>query len=152
MGWLEIGEAVEATITAEVTTIIITVEVTAETKVKVDSIVEVVVVANTAVDTKTTAEAVKEDTKITAGAVKEVMAVVEVVAVTAGAGTIIKMRVAIRMMVATTVSMEDSRVMATTSGAVEAAEAMINNAGNEPVVKEAEETGGIKRIEYKSPS
>jgi len=29
---------------------------------------------------------------------------------------------------------------------------MINNAGNEPVVKEAEETGGIKRIEYKSPS
>jgi len=94
-----------------------------------------VVVANTAVDTKTTAEAVKE-----------VMAVVEVVAVTAGAGTII------RMMVATTVSMEDSRVMATTSGAVEAAEAMINNAGNEPVVKEAEETGGIKRIEYKSPS
>jgi len=63
-----------------------------------------------------------------------------------GAGTII------RMMVATTVSMEDSRVMATTSGAVEAAEAMINNAGNEPVVKEAEETGGIKRIEYKSPS
>merc|ERR1712238_423889 len=152
MGWLEIGEAVEATITAEVTTIIITVEVTAETKVKVDSIVEVVVVANTAVDTKTTAEAVKEDTKITAGAVKEVMSVVEVVAVTAGAGTIIKMRVAIRMMVATTVSMEDSRVMATTSGAVEAAEAMINNAGNEPVVKEAEETGGIKRIEYKSPS
>merc|ERR1712238_483774 len=130
----------------------------AETKVKVDSIVEVVVVANTAVDTKTTAEAVKEDTKITAGAVKEVMAVVEVVAVTAGAGTIIKMRGAIRMrmgirmMVATTVSMEDSRVMATTSGAVEAAEAMINNAGNEPVVKEAEEIGGIKRIEYKSPS
>merc|ERR1712204_32278 len=110
--------------------------VTVETKVKVDSIVEVVVVANTAVDTKTTA-----------GAVKEVMAVVEVVAaVTAGAGTIIK------MMVATTVSMEDSRVMATTSGAVEAAEAMINNAGNEPVVKEAEETGGIKRIEYKSRS
>lgn len=132
--WLEIGEAVEVTITAEVTTITIAVEVTAETKVKVDSIVEVVVVANTAVDTKTTAEAVKE-----------VMAVAEVVAVTAGAGTII------RMMVATTVSMEDSRVMATTSGAVEAAEAM-NNAGNEPVVKEAEETGGIKRIEYKSPS
>ena len=57
---LEIGEAVEATITAEVTTITITVEVTAETKVKVDSIVEVVVVANTAVGTKTTAEAVKE--------------------------------------------------------------------------------------------
>jgi len=84
--------------------------------------------------------------------VKEVMAVVEVVAVTAGAGTIIRMRVVTRMMVATTVSMEDSRVMATTSGAVEAAEAMINNAGNEPVVKEAEETGGIKRIEYKSPS
>ena len=50
----------EATITAEVTTITITVEVTAETKVKVDSIVEVVVVANTAVGTKTTAEAVKE--------------------------------------------------------------------------------------------
>merc|ERR1712008_227632 len=111
--WLEIGEAVEATITAEVTTITITVEVTVETKVKVDSIVEVVVVANTVVDTKTTV-----------GAVKEVMAVVEVVAVTAGAGTII------RMMVATMVSMEDSRVMATTSGAVEAAEAMINNAGN----------------------
>merc|ERR1712183_420003 len=131
----EIGEAVEVTITAEVTTITIAVEVTAETKVKVDSIVEVVVVANTAVDTKTTAEAVKE-----------VMAVVEVVAATAGAGTIIRMKVA------TTVSMEDSRVMATTSGAVEAAEAMINNAGNEPVVKEAEETGGIKRIEYKSPS
>merc|ERR1712008_239485 len=104
-------------------------------KVKVDSIVEVVVVANTAVDTKTTVEAVKE-----------VMAVVEVVAVTAGAGTII------RMMVATMVLMEDSRVMATTSGAVEVVEAMINNAGNEPVVKEAEETGGIKRIEYKSPS
>merc|ERR1712238_96577 len=116
----------------------------------VDSIVEVVVVANTAVDTKTTAEAV--NTKTTVEAVKEVMAVVEVVAVTAGAGTIIRMRVVIRMMVATTVSMEDSRVMATTSGAVEAAEAMINNAGNEPVVKEAEETGGIKRIEYKSPS
>merc|ERR1712172_195571 len=96
---------------------------------------EVVVVANTAVDTKTTAEAVKE-----------VMAVVEVVAVTAGADTII------RMMVATTVSMEDSRVMATTSGAVEAAEVMINNAGNEPVVKEAEETEEIKRIEYKTPS
>jgi len=109
-----------------------------------------VVVANTAVDTKTTAEAV--NTKTTAEAVKEVMAVVEVVAVTAGAGTIIRMKVATRMMVATTVSMEDSRVMATTSGAVEAAEAMINNAGNEPVVKEAEETGGIKRIEYKSPS
>ena len=127
---LEIGEAVEATITAEVTTITITVEVTAETKVKVDSIGEVVVVANTAVDTKTTAKAVKQ-----------VMAVVEVVAVTAGAGTII------RMMVVTTVSMEDSRVMVTTSGAVEAAEAMINNAGNEPVVKEAKETGGIKRIE-----
>merc|ERR1712008_506864 len=107
--WLEIGEAVEATTTAEVTTITITVEVTEETKAKVDSIVEVVVVANTVVDTKTTVEAVKE-----------VMAVVEVVA--------------------------------TTSGAVEAAEAMINNAGNEPVVKEAEETGGIKRIEYKSPS
>ena len=69
------------------------------------------------------------------------MAVAEVVAVTAGADTII------RTMVATTVSMEDSRVMATTSGAVEAAEAMINNAGNEPVVKEAKETGGIKRIE-----
>ena len=68
------------------------------------------------------------------------MAVVVVVAVTAGAGTII------RMMVATTVS------MATTSGAVEAAEAVINNAGNKPVVKEAEETGEIKRIEYKSPS
>ena len=50
----------EATITAEVTTITITVEVTAETKVKVDSIVEVVVVANIAVDIKTTAEAVKE--------------------------------------------------------------------------------------------
>ena len=64
----------------------------------------------------------------------QVMAVAEVVAVTAGAGTII------RMMVATMVSMEDSRVMATTSGAVEAAEAM-NNADNEPVVKEAEETG-----------
>ena len=64
----------------------------------------------------------------------QVMAVVEVVVVSAGAGAII------RMMVATTVSMEDSRVMATTSGAVEAAEAM-NNAGNEPVVKEAEETG-----------
>ena len=64
----------------------------------------------------------------------QVMVVAEVVAVTAGAGTII------RMMVATTVSMEDSRVMATTSGAVEAAEAM-NNADNEPVVKEAEETG-----------
>merc|ERR1712166_398603 len=109
----EVGEAVEATITAEVTTITITVEVTAETKVKVDSIVEVVVVANTAVDTKTTAEAV--NTKTIAEAVKEVMAVVEV-------------------------------------GAVEAAEAMINNAGNEPVVKEAEETGGIKGIEYKSPS
>merc|ERR1712238_277050 len=103
--------------------------------------------ANTAVDTKTTAEAV--NTKTT---VKEVMAVVEVVAVTAGAGTIIRMKVGTRMMVATTVSMEDSRVMATTSGAVEAAEAMINNAGSEPVVKEAEETGGIKRIEYKSPS
>merc|ERR1712166_328412 len=148
----EVGEAVEATITAEVTTITITVEVTAETKVRVDSIVEVVVVANTAVDTKTTAEAV--NTKTIAEAVKEVMAVVEVVAVTAGAGTIIRMMVGtkIRMMVATTVSMEDLRVMATTSGAVEAAEAMINNAGNEPVVKEAEETGGIKRIEYKSPS
>merc|ERR1712238_271927 len=104
----------------------------------------------TAVDTKTTAEAV--NTKTTEEAVKEVMAVVEVVAVTAGAGTIIRMKAATRMMVATTVSMEDSRVMATTSGAVEAAEAMINNAGNEPVVKEAEETGGIKRIEYKSPS
>ena len=64
----------------------------------------------------------------------QVMAVAEVVAVTAGADTII------RMMVAITVSMEDSRVMATTSGAVEVAEAM-NNAGNEPVVKEAEETG-----------
>ena len=58
--WPEIGEAAEATITAEVTIITITVEVTAETKAKVDSIVEVVVVANTAVDTKTTAEAVKE--------------------------------------------------------------------------------------------
>ena len=87
-------------------------------------------VANTAVDTKTTAKVVKQ-----------VRAVVEVVAVTAGAGTII------RMMVVTTVSTEDSRVMVTTSGAVEAAEAMINNAGNEPVVKEAKETGGIKRIE-----
>ena len=52
MAWLEIGEAVEVTITADVTTITLAVEVTAETKVKVDSIVEVVVVANTAVDTK----------------------------------------------------------------------------------------------------
>jgi hypothetical protein len=121
--WLEIGEA------AEVTTITISVEVIVETKVKVDSIVEVVGVINTVVDTKITAEAVKQ-----------VMAVVEVVAVTAGAGTII------RMMVATTVS------MATTSWAVEAAEAVINNAGNKPVVKEAEETGEIKRIEYKSHS
>ena len=58
---LEIREAVE------VTTITITVEVTAETKVKVDSIVEVV--ARTAVDTKTTAESVKEVRPLPLGAI-----------------------------------------------------------------------------------
>jgi len=63
-------------------------------------------------------------------AVKEVMVVVVAVAM-AGADTI---------MVAIMVSMEDSRVMATTSEAVEAAAGV-----SEPVVKAAAEAiGGIK--------
>lgn len=102
--------------TAEVT---ITVEVTAA---------EIKAVKTTGVaEAEVTAEAKAAAT--TVAAVKEVMVVVAVAM--AGADTI---------MVATMVSMEDSRVMATTSEAVEAAAGV-----SEPVVKAAAEAiGGIK--------